>query len=116
MYRTIAAAVITACGLVTAVHAGVPVEVVINGEVDFNQVSPANSRLGNAAPGDPVVISFLLDSNDFNDNMSFPHPSVSHRPIVIFPDARPRNRRTRKPLHIRVHRPLIHFAKRRPSR
>ena len=52
--------------------AGVPVQVTINGEVEFNLINPNNSRLGNVMVGDAAAMSFLVDSDMFVDSMSFP--------------------------------------------
>ena len=57
-------------GLLTApVHADV-VQVTITGVVEFNGINAP--PLSNVNGGDPVTVSFLLDSNSFIDSMSFP--------------------------------------------
>lgn len=50
--------------------AGVPVQVTVNGEVEFNQIR--SGPLSAVAPGDPAVMSFLVDSDLFTDNPFFP--------------------------------------------
>ncbi len=53
-----------------------PVEVTITGEVEYNQVTIG--EFASVDPGDPVSISFMLDSNSYVDS-----PSVPTRGYVI---------------------------------
>lgn len=56
---------------VTAVAADAEVvEVTVRGEVEFNQIGAP--PLGNANPGDPVTVTFLVDSDVFVDSPNFP--------------------------------------------
>ena len=56
--------------LAATTHAGVVVEVVITGQVEFNQISAPPLGLMNT--NDAIEISFLLDSDDFVNGTSFP--------------------------------------------
>lgn len=77
-YRVIASAAIALTGsaVTLTAHAGapvaLPVQVTITGEVEFNQVNPANSRLGNVNTGDDFTLTFVLDPNNFTDSTNFP--------------------------------------------
>lgn len=46
------------------------VRVTVTGEVEFNGINPA--PLGNASPGDPATLTFLVDSTVFVDSPNFP--------------------------------------------
>jgi hypothetical protein len=50
--------------------AGVPVIVTVTGEVEFNQIN--TPPLGDVSPGDPVMMSFVVDSDVFTDSDLFP--------------------------------------------
>jgi len=54
----------------TPAEAGVSVRVTITGEVEFNQVNPG--QLGQVNVGETAVMSFLLDSDVFDNSLSFP--------------------------------------------
>ncbi len=47
-----------------------PVQVTATGEVEYNQISAA--PLGNVNPGDPVTMTFSVDSTRFVNSASFP--------------------------------------------
>lgn len=66
-----ALAVALIVGLSSVVQADI-FEVVITGEVEFNQIDPGNSILGDVNPGDSVEIFFEVDSDNFVDSMTFP--------------------------------------------
>lgn len=53
-----------------AAGAGVSVLVTVTGEVEYNQIGAP--PLGNAQPGDPATLTFLVDSGVFQDGASFP--------------------------------------------
>ncbi len=65
-------AVVAAAPLLAAasIADGGEVQVTITGEVEFNQINPP--PLGNANPGDPATISFVVDSDTFADSPNFP--------------------------------------------
>ena len=63
--------VVLVLGLSSIVHADI-FEIVITGEVEFNQINPANSILGDVNSGDIVEIFFEVDSDNFVDSMTFP--------------------------------------------
>jgi heat shock protein HslJ len=57
--------------ILTSVHAA-EVQVEISGKVEYNQVRPENSRMGNPKPGDRVTSTFRLDSTDFTNSTVYP--------------------------------------------
>ncbi len=58
-----------------------PVVVEVRGSVEFNQIPAA--PLGNLEPGDPVSLIFLLDSDSFVDNMTFPTRGYDLDPLSM---------------------------------
>lgn len=56
--------------LAVPAFSGVPVQVTINGVVEFNQIQ--SGPLTSVVPGDPATMWFLLDSDLFTDSASFP--------------------------------------------
>jgi hypothetical protein len=56
--------------LLTVPAAATLVEVTVTGEVEFNQIGAA--PLGNVNSGDPVVATFMVDSDVFTDSVIFP--------------------------------------------
>ena len=56
--------------LAVSLLAGVPVEVTINGRVESNGIR--SGPLAVVAAGDPTTMSFMVDSDVFTDNPSFP--------------------------------------------
>lgn len=52
------------------VLAGTPVMVTVTGEVEYNQIGAP--PLGNVMAGEPVTMSFVVDSDIFDDSMVFP--------------------------------------------
>jgi len=62
-------ALIVIAGLATAAQA-TPVLVEIQGEVDFNQITPGT--LGTVNSGESATLSFMLDSTSFVDSAMFP--------------------------------------------
>ena len=57
--------------ILAKVHAA-EVRVEISGKVEYNQVRPENSRMGNPKSGDRVTFTFLLDSTDFTNSTVYP--------------------------------------------
>ncbi len=56
--------------LTVPAFAGVPVQVTVNGEVEYNQIR--SGPLSTVAPGDSTSMTFMLDSDMFVDNTLFP--------------------------------------------
>lgn len=55
------------------------VKVEISGQVEYNQVQPANSRMGHPKAGDEVTYTFQVDSTNFTDSNI--HPTRGY-PII----------------------------------
>ena len=62
--------VMVVVAMAAPVQAGVTVQVTAFGEVEFNQIT--GPPLGNASAGDPVIMSFTVDSDVFTDSATFP--------------------------------------------
>ena len=63
------------------VQAGTLVMVTATGQVEFNQIGAP--PLGDVNPGDPAVMTFIVDSDVFMDSASFPTRGYDIDPSVI---------------------------------